>query len=452
MKPIYLSPRKILSYLKDLETKVPIVNDGCYIPDSQNKFKCDTDLESEAKSILCFVGLTECSPKCKFDKTDKGVAGFTRNTLSLYEIEITVNQDYRSNPKACCAILAHEICHKVIFLNGINFRHPAPQEFNEIYTDLCTIYIGLGKVVIDGYIDTTAKALKMGYLQVDMYIQTYNIIAKATKKYSISEAHNDINDPILEEALSIWGTPEEVKSTLRKSFLDNERSLAEVNRNILLLKQILDQVFTMHGSIFRRLSNEATELGIFSDNLKNKPLTLFSNIYESLFDHSEQEKFSLAQKEIYNLILAITDEYNDISIGALSYDGLVCPNCGYRSKTKIEDRDTVVKCPSCNIYFRFCNTHLNITQMRRQREKIIAERKEEEKKLLDAQAKLKSETTDFENKKRQYSLELQNQYQNGIKEGVRQASDQKNQKYKDSISRLPKWLKFLIGKKLPAEL
>lgn len=452
MEPIYLSPRKILSYLKDLETKVPILNEGCYLPNSQNSFISNADLELEAKSILNFVGLTECVPKCKFDKTDKGIAGFTKNNLSIYEIEITVNQDYRTNSKACCAILAHEICHKVIFLCGINFKPPMPQEYNEIYTDLCTIYIGLGKLILDGYIDANTKDLKMGYLKRDMYRHTYNIIAKTTNKYTLTEGQDEINDPLLEEALSIWGSPEDVKSTLKKSFLDNECSLAEVNRNILLLKQILDQVFTMHGSIFRKLSNEATELGVFGEKLKNKPITLFSNIYESLFDHSEHEKFSLAQREIYNLILAITDEYKDISIGALSYNDLVCPNCGYTSKTKIEDRDTIVKCPSCNIYFRFCNTHLNITKMRQQRKKIVAEKNEEAKKIQDAQAKLKSESEDFENKKRLHSLELKNQYQKGIKEGKEQANDLNNRRYKYLISRLPKWLKLLIGKKLPSEL
>ena len=451
MEAIYLSPRKILSYLKDLENKVPIFSDGCYKPISQISFLSESDLEREAKNILNFVGLTECKPKCKFDKTYQGIAGFTKNNLSIYEIEITVSQEYIGNHKACRAILAHEICHKVIFLNGIDFKFPVPQEYNEIYTDLCTIYIGLGNVVLEGYIDPNTKTLQMGYLKVDMYRQTFNIIAITTNKYKVS-GDNDIKDPFLEEALSIWGTPVEVKATLKKAFLKNESSLAEVNRNILLLKQILEQVFTMHGNIFRKLSNEATDLGIFGECLKNKPITLFSNVYESLFDHSEREKFSLAQNEIYNLILAITDEYKDISIGALSYNNLVCPNCGYTSKTNIEDRDTIVKCPSCNIYFRFCNTHLNITQMRQQRSKIIAEKQEKAQKLKKEHEKIKNEIKDFENQKHFHSLELQKQYRNGFKEGFEQANNQKNQKYKNLISHLPKWLKILIGKKLPLEL
>lgn len=420
MEAIYLSPRIILSYLKDLENKVPVLHEGSYQPNYEINFNRDTDLEKEAKNILNFVGLTECVPKCKFDKTDNGVAGFTKNNLSIYEIEITVNQKYKGNHKACRAILAHEICHKIIFINGIDFKFPVPQEYNEIYTDLCTIYIGLGNVVLDGYIDPNTKNLKMGYLRVDMYRQAFKIIAITTNRYSVYECNDDIYDPFLDEALSIWGTPEEIKATLKEAFLKNEKALAEVNRNILLLKQILTQVFTIHGSIFRKLSNEASDLGIFGEKLKNKPISLFSNVYESLFDHSEQEKFSLAQNEIYNLILTITDEYKDISLGALSYNDLVCPNCGYTSKTNIEDRDTIVKCPSCKIYFRFCNTHLNITQMRQQRSKFIAEKNEQAEKLKKERGKLRKDI---------------------------QVTNKKSMKCKNSISNLPKWLKTLIGRK-----
>lgn len=114
MDPIYLSPRKILSYLKDLENKVPVINRYAYQATYQSDFKNNTDLEKEAKSILSYVGLTECVPTCRFDKTEDNVAGYTTNNYSIYNIQITVNEKYKYNSTACRAILAHEICHKVV--------------------------------------------------------------------------------------------------------------------------------------------------------------------------------------------------------------------------------------------------------------------------------------------------------------------------------------------------
>lgn len=408
-KSIYLSPRKILSYLKDLESKIPVVNKSPYIASDSNQFQTNQDLEKEAKNILNYVGLEGCIPTCKFEKIEENVAGFTINSSSKDAIPITVSQKYIGNPKACCAILAHEICHKVIYLNGIDFKRPIPQEFNEIFVDLCTIYIGLGKIVLDGYIAAGTNTLQMGYLQVDMYRQTYNIIAYTTKRYDTIGELTDMNDPYLEDAIGIWKNSENVQQILRDTFFKNENELAEVNRNIVLLQQILNQVFTQHGEVFRKLSKQAVDWGIFDTLQYDKPIALFSGVYESLFDHSEKEKFSLAQRAISNLILSLTDEYEAISLGALSYDSLKCPNCGYTSKTTIEDRDAIIKCPSCGIYFRFCNSHLNITKMRKLRDEQIARKKEE-------RSKLQKEA-----------------YQKG---------------WKDGVAKIPKWMRWLIRKNL----
>jgi len=441
MDQIYLSPRTILSYLKDLETKVPSIHDAAYLPKDSNKFLSNDDLNREAKSILEYVGLTQCVPSCRFDETPDKTAGYTVNNSSPYEIPITVNKRNAGSPKRCRAVLAHEICHKVIYLNGINFVSPAPASFNEIFTDLCTIYIGLGNLILDGYFNTDTQELQMGYLEGDMYRQTFDIVAKTTGKYQSTGASKNWDDIFLEEALALWTKPEEVKQTLRDAFAKNEEGISIVNRNIQALQQILDQIYTIHGEIFRRLSKDAEKTGIFSGELSKKKITLFSQIYETLFDHSEKEKFSIAQQEIYNLILFLTDEYDKIDLGSLSYDTLKCPNCGFTKHTGIEDRDSTVKCPSCGIYFRFCNSRLNITSMRRERDKVEQQRKKKARELDDKEAWLK----DLESR---LSDEMARSYKKGIEEG-RKA---KKKAYADLKASLPSWLRFLIGKRLPDEI
>lgn len=454
MDPIYLSPRKILSYLKDLENKVPVINRYAYQNIYQSDFKDNTDLEREAKSILNYVGLTECVPTCQFDKTEDNVAGYTTNNYSIYNIQITVNEKYKYNPTACRAILAHEICHKVIFLNGINFTSPFPQEINEIFTDLCTIYIGLGCLVLDGYIDPNTKDLKMGYLKTDMYRQTFSIVALTTKMYGCIDKNKitQLNDVYLEEAISLWDTPALLKEKLKDTFFKEEESLSVVNRNILLLKQILDNVYTKHGEIFRKKSKEAELLGLFGHLNEKKPLAIFSMLYESLFDHTESAKFSVAQSGISNLILSLTDEYKDLSLGSLSYSKLKCPNCGHESTTNIENRDTIIKCPSCRVYFRFCNTHLNITLMRQIRERQIAEQEQKVNAIKDAQKKIEEDKKALETKSVFLAGEINKAFERGKNAGIAEASKRKNQTYANTIAKLPRWLKFLIGSRLPKEI
>lgn len=450
MSEIYLSPRKLLSYLKDLESKVPVVNQGAYLSnDFSNSFLSDADLNREANKMLHFVGLTQCVPTCKFDSIEDGYAGYTINNHSIKEISIVVNNKYKGKYTACRAILAHEICHKVIFLNGIDFKYPVPKEFVEIYTDLCTIYIGFGKLILDGYIDSKSDTLKMGYLKVDMYRQTFNIIAKATGKYQI-DGNIHTNDPYLDEALSIWSSVDSAKSSLREGFLNAEKRIAEMNRNILMLHQILDQVYSIHGELFRKSSNDAENLGIFANELGKKPITLFSMIYETVLEKQKEvnEAFTVAETEIYNLIMALTDEYKEIDLGALSYETLKCPNCGFESKTTIEDRDTIIRCPSCKIYFRFCNSHLNITKMR----KLRSENLEQEKRRLD---KIKSEIANIENEKKliaQDKSSLKNELVKSFERGLSMGRSEKSAKYKKLLEKLPGWVKFLIGKRLPEDI
>lgn len=454
MNAIYLSPRKILSYLRDLENKVPVLNHSAYKTTSQNSFQSNADLEREAKSILNYVGLKDCIPTCKFDKVEDNIAGYTVNNYSIYNIPIRVNEKYKCNPIACKAILAHEICHKVIFLNGINFTSPVPQEYNEIFTDLCTIYIGLGQLVLDGYIDKNTKDLKMGYLKVDMYRQTFYIVALTTKLYGDNKPNliNNINDIYLEDAISLWDTPDALKKRLKEAFSNEEKALSIVNRNILLLKQILDKVYTTHGEIFRKKSKEADLVGLFDELNEKKPLALFSMLYETLFDHTESEKFSIAQIGISNLILSLTDEYKDISLGSLSYSKLKCPNCGFESTTNIEDRDAIIKCPSCKVYFRFCNSHLNITSMRQIRDRQIAEKEREINEIKLAKKKNEEERERLEAKTASLSNEVQNAYNRGRNVGIAEVTKLKNQKYTNLIANLPAWLKFLMGKRLPKEI
>lgn len=456
MDAIYLSPRKILSYLKNLEDKVPVINRHAYQITSKSEFKNNADLDEEAQSILKYVGLTECVPTCKFDKTEDNVAGYTINDYSIYHIPITVSEKYRYNSVACRAILAHEICHKVIYLNGINFT--GPQEINEIYTDLCTIYIGLGKLVLQGYIDSKTNELKMGYLKLDMYRQTFTIVALTTKMYGSIDQNQLalLNEVYLEEAISQWDSIDILKKKLKDTFFNEEEALSIVNRNILILKQILDIVFTKHGEIFRKKSKEAETLGLFGELNEKKPLALFSMLYESLFDHTESEKFSTAQKEISNLILALTDEYKDIAFGSLSYSKLKCPNCGCESTTNIEDRDTIIKCPSCRIYFRFCNTHLNITSMRQIRAREISEKEKEIIAIEEAKQKNEKDKKTLADRYATLEIELSGEYQKGYQQGwnagLAQTTKSMNQQYTATIDKLPKWLKFLIGNRLPKEI
>jgi hypothetical protein len=78
------------------------------------------------------------------DKTPPGMIRYSGPHRSRIEINI-VN---KHSPYVLGAILAHELTHHFLGINGIS--RPEVQE-NERLTDLATAYIGLGKLTVNGY-------------------------------------------------------------------------------------------------------------------------------------------------------------------------------------------------------------------------------------------------------------------------------------------------------------
>ena len=61
---IYISPRQILSYLRTFEEKIPIAQKDYYKPSLSITPISEDALNSEAKKMMSFVGLSEYTPKC----------------------------------------------------------------------------------------------------------------------------------------------------------------------------------------------------------------------------------------------------------------------------------------------------------------------------------------------------------------------------------------------------
>lgn len=448
---IYLTPRQILAYLCDLEAKVPQHSWKTYTAQGDREFASESGLEREAMCILAHVGLLECTPTCSFAKTPDGVAGLTHNTTSPSEIAITISDKYRGKATACRAILAHEICHKVIFLNGIDYKYPAPDALNEIFVDLCTIYVGLGQIVLDGYIDDDTDTLKMGYLKPDMYRQTFKIMQSATDMYGKSGLV-DISDPLLEEALIKWQHTTNPREVLKQSFIKEEAAIAKVNRDILLLHQILRQVYMEHGKVLHDLSGTYSSLGLFDDSLTESPLHQFRAIYETMFEHTDNTRVDKMRKAINMLLLDIADEYDTINLDALDYTAVLCPNCGFKSHFNAVGRDTIIKCQSCGTHFCINQNALNIPALRLRKTKAAEAKTREAEENLRQRQDNEHERRRIENLAAQQRLKASEIREKAFNEGQDAAIKKAQERYKYYINRIPRWLRLLIGNRLPKEI
>ncbi len=208
----YLSPGEILSILKCLGNAIPQRENKEYISQliTVNGIVSEEKLNEEAQRMMNFLGLSTYTSNCKYDDEIKENVGayirMSRNVVGSLDIVISPRMKY--SPKALVAILAHGLCHKRLEDSSIIF--PKTEEGcmqNEYYTDICTIYMGLGRHVLDGYYDNNSV---LGYLKPEMYEQACLIIDDTRDIGGVEQnlnKHELISNKFIEvekDATSLW--------------------------------------------------------------------------------------------------------------------------------------------------------------------------------------------------------------------------------------------------------
>lgn len=143
------------------------------------------------EKMLAYVGLPPKSVKLKiiyqdiFDQSK--IAGEYKKT-NVVRNEINLYLNYYSTLESIVSILAHEISHYLLYLRNIKIEDTAK---NEILTDVCAVYLGFGKYMLEGYKkneytkgDKTITS-KIGYITVEDIKYIMSKIEKIKSKYII---------------------------------------------------------------------------------------------------------------------------------------------------------------------------------------------------------------------------------------------------------------------------
>jgi hypothetical protein len=114
------------------------------------------EINQAARRIADFVGLTDCSFFVRFSSEvdEEEVAGY----IELSRCRIVLAKSIRGNSKAVLATLAHEISHKYLDVHGVpspSGRHRGSED--EVFTEVTSVWLGLGKLVLNGCESSTTK-------------------------------------------------------------------------------------------------------------------------------------------------------------------------------------------------------------------------------------------------------------------------------------------------------
>jgi len=133
-------------------------------------------LKEAARRIGDFIGLGNCNFTITVGQTKPGCAGqIDLSVFSPTECKIKISRNIVESAEATLATLAHEIAHKYLQIKGLAITEdPLRQYENEILTDITTVYLGLGKLILNGCY--TGNTGQIGYLNRNELAFVYRVV------------------------------------------------------------------------------------------------------------------------------------------------------------------------------------------------------------------------------------------------------------------------------------
>lgn len=374
---IDLSPRKILSYLVHLERKLPRRDFHLYQPSVSTVSGAVSDelLAKECRRMLDFVGLENYRVEVSFASLEAGTSGnISLNDNAAPSVCIQVADTHRSNWAATLATLAHEICHKLLFVNDVYSSYLGMM--NEVYVDLSTLYVGFGELILQGY-TTTADGSKhlLGYLTMDTYHTTSVIVAAVRSDGSLSDGllTKHCDDPLVLETLDLWRKHDDKTRAVSDAYVSLQRPAAERQRNLRVLRQLLERYEQQYIDI----PSQQTADRLFGEQDADAltPVAAFAALYE--YNILKQNALTIPsvhknlEAALYSFFCAMKKEQHDLPVpSATEY---CCPRCGRQGRAA-SDKTLLVHCP-CGHHFVVETHPWNPTQGQR------AEREREQKQV-----------------------------------------------------------------------
>lgn len=381
-----------MSYLCDLEKKLPAQDYKIYIPSHRHTVGEVTpqELNEECQRMLEFACMEGYKAKVSFTELSGDVAGNTvPGDISDGVVRINVSSGMKSNWKALIATLAHEICHQVIYRYGIR---PNIGWITETYTDLCTIYIGFGELILAGYDTNDAHGRHtLGYLQWNTYQVTNHMVSVVRGGASSKNTGLEGSDIFADEAIQLWESDNDRSRIVIKEFERRSARLAAPLRKIEYMESLLDIYRGYLKPSAEKLNEAFVNARMAVCDSKNK-LAAFSTVYDTYTQSLAQEQEvndSVLEAALYNL-------YNDVKrqYGRVVFERKVaCPCCGKKIEMKDDESGLkTIKCISCGINFVVDTTEWNPTVIQRKVElNRIGKRQKQEQELEVLRQKVHAE-------------------------------------------------------------
>lgn len=358
----------------------------------QFKSSDSIEVQKAGKRISSFIGLQNLTFVITYTKQNEGTAGHIELNNKDEVVFIEIESEFKDDCSVVLAILAHEICHKLINIYGLTlFGYE-----NEILTDIATVYTGLGKLSLNGCetvssstqtnfkndnnLNTlTTTTYKVGYLSKSQFAFIYNVICKMRRvpdeyKFNslnqaaiISVKANQLN--IIEDLFYNEFVVSKVKNDINLTHKNIQLLLAENIKASKILNQLLFKIEESNNNYHTKLKSTVDEFldrAKLSHKLESlnfiKNLILISEI-DNIFDkfRKEEEEITVLNKIIIPMIMELFANNQNVLdlIEKKALYTIECPVCNLKMNLN-QEKLVRVTCSRCKYSFLVDNKNIDI--------------------------------------------------------------------------------------------
>jgi len=231
------------------------------------------DIQKAARRIAEFVGLTGLTFLIEPTHLAERTCGRIELQSAGSEVFVQISSDLFGFPCAVLATISHEIAHKFLHSNRIAWGDgPADHYHNEVLTEIAGVFVGLGKLMLNGHhaerttegaSGRTTHTRKVGYLEGNqlafVYLLTCHMRQVAQKDFFSGLTPHSAS--IVREQEAIFGRSfqqnfhdADQAGTIRREVASLMENVGTEERNFLkTVRDLRESLYSLESETLRRV-------------------------------------------------------------------------------------------------------------------------------------------------------------------------------------------------------
>jgi hypothetical protein len=358
-------------------------------------FKDCLAIQAVARKIAESIGLEDFTFIISTAKQKEKVGGHIDLSTGGRDVFVEVDSDMMKFPDAVAATLCHELCHKWLQVNGI--RSPIEID-NEILTDITSVFLGFGKIMLNGCRTTNVRyetipngtrtiteTMTAGYLDRDQLAFAYGLVCamrsvpltdfmqglNAEAAFAVKMCDSSLGHHYASRFHGLEATQATVAQfTSRVAGAQN--TMADLDKHLTYIKRSLcESVAGFLKAGHKKLESLRQKIEAMTQNTSHDPALRFLQAIQIEIEvkRLSNEVGSVSQEAVSFLehTRAIGHQLSRNSHrfpppSPTMFNIVTCPHDGTKLRLPENSGDLIVTCPKCKYRFAYSTATVSFSE------------------------------------------------------------------------------------------